>query len=146
MPKKEKNIVTGKDFIKQAVNLIDAARQQAVRQTNSLMVFTYFHLGKLIVEQEQGGKIKAAYSNEVIKELSKALTRKFGNGFSSRNLASIRLFYQIYHPQLTSPILQTVSAKSGSSEKTQTPPAESSVISISITDSIKSFAELFSLS
>jgi hypothetical protein len=38
-------------LVKQAIQLIGNAREQAVKQTNSLMVFTYFHLGRLIVEQ-----------------------------------------------------------------------------------------------
>ena len=37
-------------LLNQAVLLIHAARQMVVRQTNSVMVFTYFHIGKLIVD------------------------------------------------------------------------------------------------
>lgn len=37
------------------------------------MVVTYFHLGKLIVEQEQKGSTKATYGEEVIKQLSDAI-------------------------------------------------------------------------
>ena len=127
MASKKINSITGKDFIKQAVSLIDAARQQTVRQTNSLMVFTYFHLGKLIVEQQQHGKAKAAYGEEVIKQLSFELTRHFGKGFSQDNLENMRSFYLLYlhkfdsveisetlSRKLISPseeILQTVSTK-----------------------------------
>ena len=96
MATKKINVITGKDFIKQAVGLIDAARKQTVRQTNSLMVFTYFHLGKLIVEQQQHGKAKAAYGEEIIKQLSFELTRHFGKGFSQDNLENMRSFYLLY--------------------------------------------------
>lgn len=109
---KKSNINVLDRFITQAVELIRGARLQAIRQTNSLMVFTYFQLGKLIVEEEQSGKSKAAYGEEIIKQLSKVLTKQFGRGFSPRNLASIRLFYLQYHSKLKSPILQTASAKS----------------------------------
>ena len=89
---KKSNINVLDRFITQAVELIRGARLQAIRQTNSLMVFTYFQLGKLIVEEEQSGKSKAAYGEEIIKQLSKVLTKQFGRGFSPRNLASIRFF------------------------------------------------------
>lgn len=37
-------------FIKQAIEMVQAARQHVVRQTNSVMVFTYFQIGKIIIE------------------------------------------------------------------------------------------------
>ena len=117
----KKKIVANRTFIKQAVELIAAARTQAVRQTNSLMVFTYFHLGRLIIEQEQGGKTKAAYGEEIIKQLSIALSKQFGDGFSERNLEQIRLFYFLYQQKgIQLPIPQTVSAKLRPSQKPQT--------------------------
>jgi hypothetical protein len=67
-------------FIRQAIELIQTARQQIIRQTNSLMVFTYFNLGKLIVNQEQSGSYKASYGEEIIKQLSIELTKNFGKG------------------------------------------------------------------
>ena len=48
MAKKQHILLSKLVYVEQAVQLIQSARQQAVRQTNSLMVFTYFHLGKLI--------------------------------------------------------------------------------------------------
>ncbi len=42
-------------FIKQAIEMVQAARQHVVRQTNSVMVFTYFQIGKIIIENEQQG-------------------------------------------------------------------------------------------
>jgi predicted nuclease of restriction endonuclease-like (RecB) superfamily len=135
------------DWIKKAVNLIQAARKQAVKQTNSLMVFTYFQLGRLIVEKEQRGKTKAAYGKEVIKNLSEALTKQFGEGFSERNLEQIRLFYNKYSSRLqVQSIPQTVSAKSNTKRKSHTPSADSSMTGLAQTVSGKSFGELFPLS
>ncbi len=112
-------------FLKKAMELVTTARQQVVRHTNSVMVFTYFQLRRLIVENEQGGKRKANYGDEVIKQLSAALTKEFGEGFSARNLASFRLFYLYYQNRLSNPILQTPSAKLSSNEKLQTLSAKS---------------------
>jgi predicted nuclease of restriction endonuclease-like (RecB) superfamily len=146
MAKRKNVFLSDLGYVEQAVQLIQAARQQAVRQTNSLMVFTYFQLGKLIVQEEQSGKSKAAYGEEVIKQLSGILTKQFGKGFSSRNLASIRLFYLQYHSKLQSPILQTPSAKSSGKQKLQTESAKSLNPVKSETLSRISFTEIFPLS
>lgn len=111
----------GTTLFKQAIELIAVARGTVVKHTNSVMVFTYFHLGRLIVENEQGGKLKAEYGKETIKELSKRLTRHFGDGFSERNLEQMRLFFTLFNSKFnTVQIPQTVSAefKSPSNFKT----------------------------
>lgn len=146
MPKQE-NKPAGAILLSQAIALIDNARKQAVRQTNSLMVFTYFQLGRLIVQQEQGGKTKAAYGKETIKQLSLALTEQFGPGFSERNLEQIRLFYLLYqHKETTLPIPQTLSAESSTKQKPQTLPAEFAIPSIPDTTSRNAFTTHFPLS
>lgn len=117
-----KNIKKGElKLLDMAIELIATARNQAVRQTNSLMVFTYFHLGRLIIEHEQGGRLKADYGKETIVELSKKLTKKFGNGFSERNLEQMRLFFTLYKSKMSvAPIPQTLSAELASAGKAQT--------------------------
>jgi predicted nuclease of restriction endonuclease-like (RecB) superfamily len=131
----------------QAIKLIAAARNQAYRQTNSLMVFTYFHLGRLIIEHEQGGRLKADYGEETIVDLSKKLTKRFGDGFSERNLEQMRLFFSLYRKKINFvPIPQTVSAESGRARKTQTLSAKSTSPFDSGQISLKSIAELFPLS
>lgn len=135
------------NWIKQAVNLIESARQQAIRQTNSLMVFTYFHLGKLILEQEQQGKTKAKYGEAIIKQLSAELTKQFGRGFSEDNLENMRLFYSLYKQKFEAyEISETVSRKSYKSQKSKTPSAKYVQTEKSETLSRISFPELFPLS
>ena len=46
-------------LLNQAVLLVYAARQIVVRQTNSVMVFTYFHIGKLIIEKRTGWQVES---------------------------------------------------------------------------------------
>lgn len=134
-------------LVKQAIQLIGTARNQAVKQTNSLMVFTYFHLGKLIVEQQQGGKKKAIYGAETIALLSNKLTKKFGQGFSVDNLENMRLFYVAYKHKVEELIIsEPLSRKSAPSKKSQAPPALLSAISKSEPAARKSFAEIFPLS
>jgi predicted nuclease of restriction endonuclease-like (RecB) superfamily len=134
-------------FIRQAIELIQTARQQIIRQTNSLMVFTYFNLGKLIVNQEQSGSYKASYGEEIIKQLSIELTKNFGKGFSQDNLENMRQVYLLYKSKIEkSPISETVSRKSLPNKKTHKTSVKSIDLSISETVSRKSFFELFPLS
>ncbi|MEJ6979412.1 PDDEXK nuclease domain-containing protein [Pedobacter sp. P351] len=87
--------------------LIKEARNLVVRNVNTTMVYTYFHIGRMIVEEEQHGKDRAAYSESVLKELSGHLTKEYGKGFSHRNLEYFRKFYLSY----TNRISQSVIAK-----------------------------------
>ncbi len=57
---------------------------------------TYFEIGRLIVEEEQNGKSKAEYGQNLIRELSQKLTTEFGKGFSTTNLKQMRTFYLTY--------------------------------------------------
>lgn len=92
-------------FFGRAIQLLQDAREQVVRTVNQTMVRTYFEIGRLIVEEEQGGKQRAEYGKQLIKELSKVLTMEFGRGFSQRNIEQMRQLYVIYAKA------QTVSAQ-----------------------------------
>jgi len=108
--KSTEEITSVNNLLSQAVQLVQAARQFVVRQTNSVMVFSYFHIGKLIVEDEQDGKQKAEYGKSTIKALSKKLTKEFGKGFSATNIEQMRSFYKAFaDKKVPSPIPQTVS-------------------------------------
>ncbi|MBI5150260.1 MAG: thermonuclease family protein [Candidatus Omnitrophica bacterium] len=61
--------------------------------------------GRLIVVEEQNGEMRAAYGKELIPKLSKALTKKYGPGFSDTNLRKMRHFYLLHPKQATSPEL-----------------------------------------
>ncbi len=76
--------------------LIASARQNVVSVVNLTMVHTYFEIGKMIVEEEQDGKERAAYGKHVLKDLSAQLTATFGKGFSVDNLQNMRSFYKQY--------------------------------------------------
>ncbi len=76
--------------------LIIRARQQALRSVDTLQVQTYWHIGRHIVEFEQGGQARAAYGKHLLAELAAALTGEFGKGFDASNLRYMRLFYQAF--------------------------------------------------
>lgn len=80
----------------QIVQLLQAARQNIVRSVNQTMVYTYYEIGRMIVEDEQQGKERAGYGKKVLKELSKQLNLEFGKGFSVDNLQNMRQFFLTY--------------------------------------------------
>jgi predicted nuclease of restriction endonuclease-like (RecB) superfamily len=71
-------------------------RQRAVEQVNSLLVETYWQIGRYIVEFEQEGKERAEYGSKLLQELSRDLKATYGKGFSRSNLQYMRLFYLTY--------------------------------------------------
>jgi len=92
-------------IIEEIRNLLILAREHLQYTVNSAMVQTYWHIGKIIVEDEQKGELRAEYGKKQLEQISKALTDEFGKGFDSRNLRNMRQFYQTF------PIWNSVSTK-----------------------------------
>ena len=84
------------DFYNKVADLLKEARKNVIQTVNKTMVYTYFEIGKMIIEEEQQGKKRAEYGKQIIKELSKRLISEFGKGFSQRNLEQMRQFYLTY--------------------------------------------------
>lgn len=83
-------------YISEIKQILAEARQKAYTAINSAMVEAYWEVGEKIVLQEQGGESRATYGEQVLKELSLALTAELGKGFSSANLRNMRQFYLTY--------------------------------------------------
>ncbi|HCZ8395448.1 TPA: DUF1016 family protein [Elizabethkingia anophelis] len=83
-------------YISEIRNILAQARMKAYQSVNSVMVEAYWLIGKRIVEEEQNGKKRAEYGEALLKNLSVALTKEFGKGFSSSNLRNFRQFYLTY--------------------------------------------------
>ena len=95
------------ELYSKAVDLLQSARRHVVQVVNKTMVTSYFELGRMIVEEEQGGKERAGYGKNLIKDLSKVLTNEFGKGFSITNIKQMRSFYLSYQKgQTVSDFLQ----------------------------------------
>ena len=84
---------SGNHFILDIKQIVSAARQKAYSAVNSAMVEAYWLIGKRIVEEEQQGKERATYGEEILKTLSIELTNEFGKGFGTRNLWDFRKFF-----------------------------------------------------
>lgn len=80
----------------QISNVITENKTKMIYQINNTLVNTNFMIGKIIVENEQNGNIRAEYGKDILKKLSKKLTNEFGSGFSLSGLYNMRLFYNRY--------------------------------------------------
>jgi predicted nuclease of restriction endonuclease-like (RecB) superfamily len=83
-------------FYQDIKDILERARTAAYTAVNTAMVEAYWNIGKRIVEEEQKGSKRAAYGEELIKNLSIALQNDFGKGFSVANLWNFRQFYLTY--------------------------------------------------
>lgn len=81
------------DFINDLKQIVRQARGKAYASINYAQVASNWLLGQRIVEEEQGGKMRAEYGKHIIESASKALTEEFGKGYSVTNLKSFRKFY-----------------------------------------------------
>lgn len=94
-----------KILCQKAVDLIDRARNTAIREVNLVQLLTYYTLGKWIVEVQQGGSGRAKYGKRVLETLSDALNHVFGKGYSVSTLTNIRKFYEIYKNRISAPMV-----------------------------------------
>ena len=98
-------IETNNKIIEEIKQIILESRHKVTYEVNKTMLNAYWNIGKIIVENEQNGNIKAEYGKQIIKDLSKELKNTLGSGFSISNLFNMRRFYIVY------PKFQTVSRK-----------------------------------
>ena len=89
------------NWLSSAEDIINNARRYVKTAINSVMVYAYYEIGRMIVENEQHGKSRAAYGKQILKELSEFLTDKFGKGFSVDNLENMRRFYLAYSDRIS---------------------------------------------
>ena len=99
-----KDIITNNQEInnlfQKVVDLITQARKRVATTVNIAEVYTKFHIGQYIVEYEQKGEIRAEYGKTVLKELSKRLTDRLGDGWGYSTLKNIKQFYLVYAKRL----------------------------------------------
>ena len=96
MDKNELTFSINQDFFQSISNILEEARRNAKTAVNLTMVYAYYEIGRKIVEEEQNGENRAAYGRQLLKELSKFLTKNYGKGYSAENLKLMRRFYMVY--------------------------------------------------
>jgi len=96
MAKKNTPVISIEKLYSDIKHIIEEGKNNAYRAVNDAMVQTYWHIGKLIVENEQSGKQRAGYGEELIIQLSKKITAEYGKGFTETNLKYMRQFYSVF--------------------------------------------------
>ena len=88
-------------------SIIESAKDYAYKSVNIALVERNWLIGYRIAEEELKGNDRADYGLEIIKKLSKELTKQYGKGFDARNLYYFLSFYKSF-PN----ILNALSSKS----------------------------------
>lgn len=84
------------DILKDVSTIIDSAKNYAYQAVNKALVERNWLIGYRISIEELKGKNRADYGQEIIKNLSKKLTAKYGKGFTKTNLYSFVSFYNMF--------------------------------------------------
>ena len=84
------------DMFNQISDVINNNKNKMIYQINNTLVENNFMIGKIIVENEQNGNLRAEYGKDILNKLSKKLTNKYGSGYSRSGLQNMRLFYEKY--------------------------------------------------
>ncbi|MCL2833359.1 MAG: DUF1016 N-terminal domain-containing protein [Treponema sp.] len=92
-PKVIAPMISEKRFFTDIIKILNEGRSKASIAINFTMVETYWNIGRRIFEQEQQGKERANYGEQLIENLSRHLGNTFGKGFSEANLKNFRQFY-----------------------------------------------------
>jgi len=87
-------------FFENVAQIIEKARRFVGRTADVTMCATYFEIGRMIVEEEQGGKSRAEYGKNLMPKLAEYLTAKFKQGFSLSTLKNAKQFYNVYAPSI----------------------------------------------
>lgn len=105
------------DFFENVAAIIEQARRFVGRTADLTMCVTYFEVGRMIVEEEQGGKARAEYGRKLLAELSGFLSGRVGKGFSESTLRNARKFYQTYSPSIQQAMLAEFANEENEEEK-----------------------------
>ena len=90
------NLYPYEDIYSKIKEMLLSSRSQAYSAVSFAMVQAYWQIGRIIVEYEQDGNVRASYGKSVLQELSSRLTKDFGKGFSVRTLQQMKKFYTLF--------------------------------------------------
>lgn len=84
------------DLYKKISALIETSRQKLKKEINYTMLFTYWHIGKMVKETILNNQ-RAQYGEEVVKRVSKMLVLNYGSGFGARNIRRMISVYEKFN-------------------------------------------------
>ncbi len=94
--------------------LIEASRQHVISTANLTLVWLYWNVGRVIMEEIQQNQKRADYGQRLIQQLAVCLTQEYGRGFSAPNLWDMKRFFDGFE------ILQAATGKSAMAQILQT--------------------------
>ncbi len=83
-------------IIKEITELVNQTKTNIVQEINKSIVYVYWNIGKIIVSNENEFNNRLEYGQEILRNLSKELTKYLGKGYSISNLKYMRVFYKAY--------------------------------------------------
>ena len=92
----ENELVIPQDLVSEIRDIMISARSNVAHQVNIELLSAYWNIGRVIVEHEQCSNARAGYGKDTMRQLSKALTKELGKGFSLSNVYNMRQFYLDY--------------------------------------------------
>lgn len=95
----DKNTIqtTMSGLINDVRDIVESGLKKAYQNVNAITVFTYWQVGKRIVEEEQRGEKRAEYGAQIINMLSADLCRTYAKGYTPRDLRAYRQFYLCFN-------------------------------------------------
>ena len=90
------NFIKTDDILKDMCGIIESSQKAAYQTVNTLLVQRNWMIGYRIAEEELGGQERSEYGLQVIKNLSKELTRRYGIGYDRGTLYRCLKFYKMF--------------------------------------------------
>ena len=88
----DNELISQQEMISQIREIMVNARKNVAVQVNNEQLFAYWNIGRVIVEHEQCSNARAGYGKDTMRQLSKALTKELGKGFSLSYVYTMREF------------------------------------------------------
>lgn len=89
-------MLTNKSIISDIKIIIAQSKDKAIRTVDYQRTRMYWHIGKRIFEEEQGGKDRADYGKYLTEYIAEKLEPEYGSGFSKRQIELFRQFYRTF--------------------------------------------------
>jgi hypothetical protein len=89
--------ITMSSLINDVRDIVESGLRKAYQNVNAITVFTYWQVGKRIVEEEQRGEKRAEYGRRLIETLAQVLSMDYSRGFSARDLRNYRQLYLCFN-------------------------------------------------
>lgn len=83
-------------MVNEITELVNEVKYKLSKEINNTIVYVYWNIGRIIVSNENEYNNRLEYGKEVLKGLSKELTKYLGKGYSYTNLKYMRIFYKTY--------------------------------------------------